>query len=75
MLSCCFAMELKSQKILVMALHPGWVQTDMGGDQVSFSRTRLRLLRRSSTFGTVLNVIVLYINGDATMEMMLSLAC
>eukprot|EP00066_Takifugu_rubripes_P009587 XP_003976681.1 PREDICTED: uncharacterized oxidoreductase C663.09c-like [Takifugu rubripes] len=37
MLSCCFAMELKSQKILVMALHPGWVQTDMGGDQAPTS--------------------------------------
>lgn len=34
MLSCCFALELKSQKTLVMALHPGWVQTDMGGHMV-----------------------------------------
>lgn len=34
MLSCCFALELKSQKTLVMALHPGWVKTQMGGDKV-----------------------------------------
>lgn len=37
MLSCCFAEELKGHKILVMAIHPGWVQTDMGGDKVSCS--------------------------------------
>lgn len=64
MLSCCFALELKSQKILVMALHPGWVQTDMGGDQVSFQSH------------TSAPVIVLSINaGGATMKLMLSLTC
>lgn len=27
------AMELKASNIFVMALHPGWVKTDMGGEQ------------------------------------------
>lgn len=34
MLSACFALELQAQKTLVAAVHPGWVQTDMGGDMV-----------------------------------------
>lgn len=32
MLMVNLAMELRGQKIAAVALHPGWVQTDMGGD-------------------------------------------
>lgn len=34
MLTCCYAEEFKIHNILVTAIHPGWVHTDMGGEQV-----------------------------------------
>lgn len=33
MLTCCLAEDFKKDGILVMSLHPGWVQTEMGGPQ------------------------------------------
>ncbi|XP_026221724.1 SDR family oxidoreductase [Anabas testudineus] len=32
MLTCCQAEDFKKHNILVTALHPGWVQTEMGGE-------------------------------------------
>lgn len=34
MLTCCLAEDFKKDGILVMSLHPGWVQTEMGGPRV-----------------------------------------
>ncbi|XP_077104895.1 C-signal-like isoform X2 [Siphateles boraxobius] len=33
MLTCCLAEDFKKDGIIVMSLHPGWVQTEMGGPQ------------------------------------------
>ena len=33
MLTRALAFDLRSEDIVVVAMHPGWVQTDMGGDE------------------------------------------
>ncbi len=35
MLTVLAAEEFKADEILCMALHPGWVKTELGGDEVN----------------------------------------
>ncbi|ORX93371.1 C-signal [Basidiobolus meristosporus CBS 931.73] len=37
MATACLAKELKDQGITVISIHPGWVQTDMGGENAHLS--------------------------------------
>lgn len=45
MVSRCMAVDLEHDGILCMAIHPGWVQTDMGGAEV---RSSLQLKEKNA---------------------------
>ncbi len=51
MLTVLAAEEFKADEILCMALHPGWVKTELGGDEVNvdffFSQQCFRMLTRN----------------------------
>ena len=46
MLITCSALELQKDNILSVLLHPGWVRTKMGGDEVSYLESNSHLLIR-----------------------------
>ncbi len=53
MLTVLAAEEFKADKILCMALHPGWVKTELGGDEVNVDFLSNALLHHVFSISTI----------------------
>uniref|UniRef100_A0A8C8DQ05 Zgc:158868 n=1 Tax=Oryzias sinensis TaxID=183150 RepID=A0A8C8DQ05_9TELE len=59
MLTCCQAENFRADDILVAAMHPGWVRTNMGGEEVR--RMVVCLTVRSSQFKSHLGCFLMHV--------------
>uniref|UniRef100_A0A3B3ZZP5 C-factor n=1 Tax=Periophthalmus magnuspinnatus TaxID=409849 RepID=A0A3B3ZZP5_9GOBI len=65
MLITCAAVELKKDEILCTLLHPGWVQTDMGGANVNAQESVQGMLKIMNSMTEKHNGVLLDYKGQS----------